>query len=94
MLKIKDEINRKFVDYYREVFKDDKLSLKIKELIAVGVALTSGCNACYQHHLKKARESGASDEEIREAVAVSEVVGAGRIRSLVLEQTEQAHKEK
>ena len=57
MLKVDPEANRKFVDFYREVFKDGKLPLKIKELIAIGTSLGAGCGPCYEVHLKKARES-------------------------------------
>jgi AhpD family alkylhydroperoxidase len=83
MLKLYPEANKKFADFYQEVFKDGKLSVKIKELIAVGVALAGGCDACYEHHLKKARECGNSDEEIREAIAVAEVLGTGKVRMMV-----------
>ena len=83
MLKVNPEINQKFIDFYREVFKDGKLSLKTKELIAVGVALGAGCSPCYEAHLKKARDCGNSDEEIRETIAVAEVISSGRVRMIV-----------
>jgi len=83
MFKINPEINKKFVDFYREVFKDGKLSLKTKELIAIGVALGAGCGPCYEAHLKKARDHGNSDEEIREAIAVAEVISSGKVRMIV-----------
>ncbi len=83
MLKINPEINKKFIDFYREVFKDSKLSMKTKELIAIGVALGAGCGPCYEYHLKKAKDYGNSDEEIGEAVAVAEVVSSGAVRMTV-----------
>lgn len=83
MLKADPGINQKFVDFYKEVFRDGQLSLKTKELIAVGASLGGGCGPCYEHHLKKARESGNSDDEIREAIAVAEVIGAGKVRGIV-----------
>jgi AhpD family alkylhydroperoxidase len=83
MLKIITEINQKFVDFYREVFKDSVLSIKTKELIAVAVSLGAGCEPCYETHLEKAKKLGNTDEEIREAIAVAEVVAAGKVRMMV-----------
>jgi AhpD family alkylhydroperoxidase len=40
-----------------------------QELIAVGVSIAAGCKPCTAYHLKAARAAGASDEEIRQAVA-------------------------
>jgi len=83
MLKIITEINQKFVDFYREVFKDGVLSIKTKELIAVAVSLGAGCEPCYESHLEKAKKLGNTDEEIREAIAVAELVAAGKVRMMV-----------
>ncbi|MDD5382155.1 MAG: carboxymuconolactone decarboxylase family protein [Candidatus Margulisbacteria bacterium] len=83
MLKAIPEINQKFVDFYREVFKDGVLSLKVKELIAIAVSLGAGCEPCYETHLEKARKLGNTDEEIREAIAVAELVAAGKVRMMV-----------
>jgi len=83
MLKTNSEINQKFVDFYREVFKDGVLTLKQKELIAVAVSLGAGCEPCYETHLEKARKLGNTNEEIREAIAVAEVVASGKVRMMV-----------
>jgi AhpD family alkylhydroperoxidase len=91
MLKIIPGINQKFVDFYREVFKDGVLSIKSKELIAVAVSLGAGCEPCYETHLEKAKKLGNSDEEIREAIAVAELVAAGKVRMMV-ERTDEKKK--
>jgi len=91
MLKTIPEINQKFVDFYREVFKDGVLSIKSKELIAVAVSLGAGCEPCYETHLEKAKKLGNSDEEIREAIAVAELVAAGKVRMMV-ERTDEKKK--
>jgi len=83
MLKSNPEINQKFVDFYRGVFKDGVLTLKQKELIAVAVSLGAGCESCYETHLEKAKKLGNTDEEIREAIAVAELVSAGKVRMMV-----------
>ncbi len=83
MLKINPGINQKFVDFYHEVFKEGSLSVKTKELIALAVSLGAGCQPCYETHAKKAKDLGNSDEEIREAIAVAEVVASGKTRMMV-----------
>ena len=83
MLKVIPEINQKFIDFYREVFKDGVLSTKFKELIAVAVSLGAGCEPCYETHLEKALKLGNTNEEIREAIAVAELVAAGKVRMMV-----------
>jgi len=53
------------------------ISSKHKELIALGVALTTQCPYCLEIHSKRAREAGASDEEISETILVAAALRAG-----------------
>jgi len=50
---------------------DAKLDAKTRELIALGVAAQIPCAYCVYVHDKKARAQGATEAEIREAVATS-----------------------
>lgn len=50
------------------------ISAKEKELTAVGVAITSGFKRCTDYHIKAAREAGAADDEIEQAMADALVV--------------------
>jgi AhpD family alkylhydroperoxidase len=50
---------------------------KYKELMALAVAFTTQCPYCIDIHAKKAREAGASDPEIAEAVTVAAALRAG-----------------
>ena len=54
-----------------ETYQDGALSLKVKRLIALGIALRAGCTPCILHHTKLAVEAGASKKEITEAVSVA-----------------------
>jgi len=45
------------------------ITTKEKELAAVGISVASGCEPCTNYHVKAVREAGASDEEIKQAVA-------------------------
>jgi AhpD family alkylhydroperoxidase len=59
------------------VFKDGALSVKMKELIAVAVAVTTQCPYCIDVHVKKAKGAGASDAELTEATMVAAALRAG-----------------
>ena len=48
-----------------------KLDAKTRELIALGVAAQIPCSYCIYFHDKNARVQGATEAEIREAVATS-----------------------
>lgn len=55
-----------------------QLDDRIKELIAVGASVTANCKQpCLEYHAAKALESGATEEEIKEAVEVGKEVRKG-----------------
>ncbi|HEY3419239.1 MAG TPA: carboxymuconolactone decarboxylase family protein [Methanomassiliicoccales archaeon] len=53
------------------VFKDGALSVKEKELIAVAVTALLKCDECLLVHANKAKEAGATKDEIRESLLVA-----------------------
>jgi len=44
------------------------------ELVAIGAASAANCEPCLNYHVKKAREAGLSDEQLRAAVALARAV--------------------
>lgn len=44
------------------------ITSKEKELAAVGISIATGCMPCTDFHVKKVREFGASDAEIKRAI--------------------------
>jgi AhpD family alkylhydroperoxidase len=50
---------------------------KYKELMAIAVAFTTQCPYCIEIHTGRARENGASEQEIAEAVVVAAALRAG-----------------
>jgi AhpD family alkylhydroperoxidase len=50
---------------------------KYKELMAIAVAFTTQCPYCIEIHSGRAREAGASEQEISEAVLVAAALRAG-----------------
>lgn len=55
---------------------------KIRELVAIGASIGANCTSCLKHHLRLAREYGASEEEIKEAIQVALLVKKNSTRSL------------
>jgi AhpD family alkylhydroperoxidase len=57
--------------------KADLLGAKIRELIALAVAVTARCDGCITVHAEAAIRHGATKEEIAEALGVAVAVNAG-----------------
>ena len=68
---------KKFQEFNSSVMSEGALSVKTKELIALGVALTTQCNYCLELHRKAAEKAGATQEEIAETVMVASALRAG-----------------
>ena len=59
------------------VNKEGILSIKEKEFIALGIAVSARCEYCIYYHTARAMESGATEEEILEAASVAIYMGGG-----------------
>jgi AhpD family alkylhydroperoxidase len=64
----------------RLTFADGALSAQVKELIALGISVTVRCEPCMDYHIAKARQKGASDAELLEAMTVGFEMGAGALK--------------
>ncbi len=66
-----------FEEFSKAVFAAGALDETTKQLIAVAVAHTTQCPYCIKGHTRAARKSGASDEQIMEAIWVAAEMRAG-----------------
>jgi AhpD family alkylhydroperoxidase len=57
--------------------KTGHLDEKTRQLISLAVAVTTRCDGCISVHSQKAVESGATNEEIAEALGVAIALNAG-----------------
>lgn len=57
--------------------EDGKIPRKYRELIALGVALTTQCVYCIDAHARGAKKAGATREEVSEAVFIAAALRAG-----------------
>jgi AhpD family alkylhydroperoxidase len=56
---------------------DGTIPQKYRELIAIGVALTTQCPYCLDVHTRAARRAGATREELAETVHIAAALRAG-----------------
>jgi AhpD family alkylhydroperoxidase len=71
------EAFKAFVAFDAAACKAGAISVKYKELIAVAVALTTQCPYCIEIHSKKAKEAGATEQELAETTLVAAALRAG-----------------
>ena len=57
--------------------KTGRLDAKTRELIALAAAISLRCDGCITVHIEAARKTGATKEEIAEALGVAVSVNAG-----------------
>ena len=57
--------------------KDGALSVKEKELIALGIAICATCDYCIAIHVKKCLDAGVTKEEMAEVCGVAILMGGG-----------------
>ena len=52
----------------------DTLSIRERELVALGAALGSNCVPCIEYHVPEARKAGLTDQQIGEAIRLADTV--------------------
>lgn len=70
-------VMKAFEDFHRAATAPGALDRKTKELIALAISVTSGCDDCIAHHVHDAVEAGATREEFVDALGVAVLMGGG-----------------
>ena len=60
-----------FVQMHKASFAEGELSTKVKELIAVAIAVTDKCEGCIAAHTRSAVRHGATEMEFAEMLGVA-----------------------
>jgi AhpD family alkylhydroperoxidase len=71
------EVAKAFSDLRSSVYKEGALDARTKELISIAASVLMRCEKCTDIHAQRARENGATDEQIAEAIACAMFVAAG-----------------
>lgn len=66
-----------FVAFDKAVMAEGAIPAKMKELIAIAVAMTTQCSYCIEIHKKRAKAAGCTEAELAEAVMVAAGMRAG-----------------
>jgi AhpD family alkylhydroperoxidase len=74
---IAPETQAAFDAFSSKVFVEEALSAKMKQVVAVAVAHVTQCPYCIKGHTKAALRSGATREELMEAIWVAAEMRAG-----------------
>jgi AhpD family alkylhydroperoxidase len=71
------EVFRAYGELSRSVMSAGALDVKTKELIALAISVSKQCDGCIASHAKGAARSGATAEEVAEALAVTISMNGG-----------------
>ena len=77
MDRLAPEVMKAFWAFDKAAMAEGAIPVKYKELIALGVGFTTQCPYCIEIHSNRARQAGASDQEVAEAVVVAAALRAG-----------------
>jgi AhpD family alkylhydroperoxidase len=62
---------------HKAAVADGALSAKVKELMALAIAVVKQCDGCIAYHAKAAARRGATEEEVAEALGVALLMDGG-----------------
>jgi AhpD family alkylhydroperoxidase len=66
-----------FAGLFSKTMAEGVLTVKEKELVAIGIAVAKQCEPCIKLHVQKCLNAGASRQEILEASGVAVMMGGG-----------------
>ncbi|MBN8596390.1 MAG: carboxymuconolactone decarboxylase family protein [Planctomycetes bacterium] len=71
------DIGKAFGPFFQGLMKEGALSVREKELIALGIGVALRCEPCIYAHVEKCVKSGATPEQIMEAAGVAVMMQGG-----------------
>ncbi|MDX2131282.1 MAG: carboxymuconolactone decarboxylase family protein [Planctomycetota bacterium] len=81
------DIGKAFAPFFQGIMKDTAaeggLSAKHKELVALGVGVSSRCEPCIYAHVEKCLKAGATPREVMDAAGVAVMMGGGPVYTYV-----------
>ena len=66
-----------FEKFHQAAGTTGALDRKTKELMALAISVTHGCDDCIAHHVHDAMEAGATRQEFADALSVAVLMGGG-----------------
>ncbi|MDX2147253.1 MAG: carboxymuconolactone decarboxylase family protein [Planctomycetota bacterium] len=76
------DIGKAFSPFFQGLMKDNApegLSVKHKELVALGIGVAQRCEPCIYAHVEKCLKAGATATEVMDAAGVAVMMGGGPV---------------
>lgn len=76
------EIGKAFGPFFQSLMKDSGeggLSVKYKELVALGIGVAQRCEPCIYTHVEKCLKAGATPKEVMDVAGVAVMMGGGPV---------------
>jgi len=77
LLKLNSKVYKSFLEMEKATYTEGHLSVRTKELIAVGISVVKDCESCMQWHIEQAANAGATFHDVLEAIEVGIEFGGG-----------------
>lgn len=71
------DVYRGFAQLHAASLADGALTVRMKELIALAIAVADRCDGCIASHARGAARHGATPEEVAEMLGVTIMMGGG-----------------
>ena len=71
------EIAKSFGPFFQALMKPGALSVREKELIALGIGVALRCEPCIYSHVEKCLKAGATSEQVMEVAGVAVMMQGG-----------------
>ena len=71
------DVMRGFAELSSAAMKEGALSARMKELMALAIAVSKQCDGCIAAHARGAARTGASEAEVAEALGVAILMNGG-----------------
>lgn len=66
-----------FAEMHRAAVAEGALPAKVKEMMALSIAVAKGCDGCIAFHARAAARRGATADEVAEALGVAVLMDGG-----------------
>jgi len=66
-----------FARLHKKAVTDGALSRKVKEMMALAISITVGCEGCIAYHTHDAVEAGATRDELLETIGIGIMMAGG-----------------
>lgn len=66
-----------FARLHRKATEDGALSARVKELMALAISVTVGCEGCIAYHVHDSVAASATRQELLETIGVAVLMGGG-----------------